>query len=157
MPRTCPDCQIALETKDFHNVKLDACPRCAGIFFDEGELNALRLDGNSVLTEVEDAIAPSVDVVEFTEPTRHCPTCHTGMDKYRYLYNSPVMLDSCSKCGGVWVQNGELEQMRQILDQNAMRDTAVPTKAQVQLRSEAQISRAKRVERVFRFLGRRLS
>lgn len=155
MARTCPDCKIILSAKDFHNVKIDACSNCAGIFFDEGEVNTLRLDGNAVLTEVEDAIVPAVEKAEFGEPTRHCPSCTTAMDKYRYLYNSPVMLDSCGKCGGVWVQDGELEQMRQILDQNASDSNRVPVKAQVQLRNDASIARAKQVERVFRFLGRR--
>jgi len=32
------------------------------------------------------------------------------------MYTSPVFLDSCEHCGGVWIDNGELHQMRLYLE-----------------------------------------
>jgi len=36
----------------------------------------------------------------------HCPRCSGLMETYRF---HEIMLDRCSKCGGVWMDKGELE------------------------------------------------
>ena len=41
------------------------------------------------------------------------------MEKFRYMYNSSIVLDECDKCGGIWVQDGELGKMGAFLEQQA--------------------------------------
>ncbi|MGI5842688.1 MAG: zf-TFIIB domain-containing protein [Candidatus Xenobium sp.] len=36
--RGCPRCRIRMEERMFSDVTLDICPRCQGLFFDDGEL-----------------------------------------------------------------------------------------------------------------------
>jgi Zn-finger nucleic acid-binding protein len=145
-------------------VTVDVCKQCAGVFFDEGEINRLRLDGNNAMVELEDAIVPSDAHVEFKvlkETPRACPNCRNPMDKMRYLYNSPVMLDSCSKCGGVWVEDGELRSMRDVLEgcdekgATKVRTEAYVAMAELQSRTEANLMRVKRVERAMRLFNRK--
>lgn len=165
MARVCPDHNLPLDPKTFRNVTVDVCPKCAGVFFDEGEVNRLRLDGNDAMVEVEDAIVPaeghSVDFREMTERPRACPNCRFSMDKMRYLYNSPVMLDSCSNCGGVWVEDGELRSMRDVLEgcgepqATKVRTEAYVAMAQLKSRTDANLMRVKRVERAMRLFGKR--
>ena len=38
------------------------------------------------------------------------------MRRIQYLYTSPVTLDSCDTCGGVFIENGELQQMKAYLE-----------------------------------------
>lgn len=34
----CPKCGAALEEREYHNVKIDACTSCGGVWLDAGEL-----------------------------------------------------------------------------------------------------------------------
>jgi len=117
MSRTCPDCRSALETKTLEGITIDACPSCAGIFFDEGEVCQLKAKGLQAFDAVEDAVVPSIVVEHSSDRSRMCPSCHTGMDKFRYLYNSRLILDECERCGGIWVQDGELGKMKEVLEE----------------------------------------
>lgn len=40
---TCPRCGNALTEREFQTVKLDACDRCKGVWFDAGELEMVML------------------------------------------------------------------------------------------------------------------
>ena len=39
----CPRCGSGLTEREFQNVKLDACDRCKGVWFDAGELEMIML------------------------------------------------------------------------------------------------------------------
>lgn len=47
-----------------------------------------------------------------------CPRCSIEMDEVRKL---DVIVDSCSKCGGIWLERGELDKLR-AASQEARRD-----------------------------------
>jgi|GEM_PF-2525711 len=117
MARHCPDCKSSLAPKSFYGMTVDACPQCAGIFFDEGEINRVRAAGPQALSELEDMVQPTMAITSERATLRLCPCCDKGMDTYRYQYTSKVMLDSCSDCGGLWIQDGELAAIRQYLEQ----------------------------------------
>lgn len=38
-----------------------------------------------------------------------CPTCAVEMDEVRKL---DIIVDSCSRCGGIWLDRGELDKLR---------------------------------------------
>jgi len=40
-----------------------------------------------------------------------CPKCSVEMDEVRKL---DVIIDSCSTCGGIWLDRGELDKIRQV-------------------------------------------
>jgi len=115
MNRTCPDCNLALTARDFQGITIDTCPKCAGIFFDEGEVNQLKGKGLQAMEELEDAIVPEEQHEATADKFRLCPNCKDSMDKFRYMYHSDVVLDECGQCGGIWVQDGELGRMREVL------------------------------------------
>lgn len=119
MSRTCPDCLTPLETRHFQGVMIDSCPKCAGIFFDSGEVLELKRKGVEAMRELEDEIVPTVTVEPSAEKLRQCPSCAVSMEKFRYLYHSNIVLDECDKCGGIWVQDGELGNMSDFLAHQA--------------------------------------
>ena len=164
MTRVCPDHNLPLQPRPFAGVTVDVCPTCAGVFFDEGEINRIRLDGNDKLTQLDESVTPAEDFVmdfrEMVEPGRACPRCRHAMDKMRYLYSSPVVLDSCGSCGGVWVEDGELRHMHEVLDANQKPGTKVRTEAYVAMaelaaRTDENRQRVKRLERAMRWINRR--
>ncbi len=108
MSRHCPDDAATLEPRAFRAVTLDACPVCAGLFFDEGEIAAVQAGGPAALHEVEAAAVPSdLQIVDDAAP-RRCPGCHGLMHEYAYRYSSDIRLSGCDGCGGVWVCDGDL-------------------------------------------------
>jgi len=40
-----------------------------------------------------------------------CPVCNVAMEQRPYGPSKSVFLDTCSKCGGTWLDEGELNQL----------------------------------------------
>ncbi len=40
-----------------------------------------------------------------------CPVCHVAMEQKPFGQNKDVVLDSCAKCGGTWLDEGELNRL----------------------------------------------
>jgi uncharacterized protein len=38
----CPKCGADLQEREFHHVKVDACPECKGMWLDAGELDMMK-------------------------------------------------------------------------------------------------------------------
>jgi len=55
------------------------------------------------------------------EETRLCPTDSNVMDK-DIVHN--VIIDRCEKCGGVWLDGGELDVMKKAIESGAGGDFA---------------------------------
>lgn len=116
MSRLCPEDLTDLEARTLQGVTVDACPKCAGIYFDEGEIATLQSQGSAALTEVEDAVIPGeFSYIESPIPKR-CPGCKGAMHAYRFRYSSEIRLDGCDRCGGIWVQDGELGKIASYLE-----------------------------------------
>lgn len=112
MQRRCPDCHTELKTEPWFGVNLDICPLCAGTWFDSGELGPFLQHDPPAMLQVEDQHLPEVFRRE-SPSTRTCPSCAEPLHGFRYLCSSPVELDSCEKCGGIWVEDGELRKINE--------------------------------------------
>jgi Zn-finger nucleic acid-binding protein len=45
----CPKCGANLQEKEFHQIKIDTCPECHGIWLDAGEMDLIsRIDQSRV-------------------------------------------------------------------------------------------------------------
>ena len=84
---------------------------CGGLWFDNFELAHVdewheRL-GDSLLAIESN---PNVTVV----PNRRtCPKCEgIVMMQHKFRADKPVMVDDCPNCGGVWLDGGELAEIR---------------------------------------------
>jgi len=106
-----------MNPRSFFGVLVDTCGTCGGIYFDEGEVSQIRARGGDRAFEELDAIVqPAPEYFNLEENLhRRCPNCLAGMHRFRYMYTSPVFLDSCESCGGIWIENGELTKMKNYL------------------------------------------
>ena len=106
-----------MDQRSFFGVLIDTCSHCAGIFFDEGEICQIRERGGIwALDELDGIVQPEPGHVSPEEhQPRSCPGCQSAMRRFRYMYTSAVFLDTCDNCGGVWVENGELHQMKECI------------------------------------------
>jgi Zn-finger nucleic acid-binding protein len=98
MTRVCPDCNVDMSQLSF-------------------ELSRIRSTaGDRAFDELDAIVQPDAGHEAVPENMhRKCPACMAAMRRFRYMYTSPVFLDSCDACGGVWIENGELQQMREYL------------------------------------------
>jgi len=87
------------------DLELDQCPTCKGIWFDKNELEQLV-----------DSAASKISVPPEAEPSmRVCPLCHKKMLVFHYP-RTLVSVDFCRSCKGLWLDQGELNQIRAVRD-----------------------------------------
>lgn len=96
-------------------LEIDVCPSCAGIWLDKNELDQLE---NNLLFNPEDlnyhAVSPTLE-----DRTLCCPRCEDGkaLMKVHPEDYQDVVVDICPTCGGFWLDRGEREKMKDVLDQ----------------------------------------
>lgn len=103
--RLCPICKIELNEIDFHGQAVDRCNKCLGIYFDSGELESIihlvELFCRVSLKEQE------IDTISEYEKNKQlcCPADNEVMKKREI---AGEIVDICTKCQGIWLDNGEL-------------------------------------------------
>lgn len=109
----CPRCDQALQNTNYDSygfIELDICQSCKGIWFDEGELDHL-----------DDSINTNAEVMEFkpADPTSHhplnCPRCSKTLIALTVPGEEELIIDRCESCRGFWLDEGELEKVREAL------------------------------------------
>lgn len=166
MARACPDCGHPMAAETYHNVALDSCGACAGLWFDQGELRRVMQSDPLGLLELEEEHLPAVEAqpgVEAKSAPRRCPDCDRTLDRFQYMYNSPVQLDACEGCGGIWVEDGELRKIQAWLDrpagamgqQEAKRAAMEAAVARACAEHEQTMGRLRAVTALFTLVGRR--
>lgn len=114
MRMECPACHNPLSEISIHEVYIDLCTVCKGIWFDSDEM----MDVLKKIVE-EKLSVPMAGVPKkpeaAAETMRSCPRCKNRMAKYNYAYDSNVILDRCPHCRGIWADGGEIALIVQFL------------------------------------------
>lgn len=109
----CPACDSALETLNVEGLAVDVCRSgCGGLWFDNFELrrvDALDEKLGTALAHME--FNPDAVVLREKRP---CPKCEgITMLQHKFSREKPVIVDECPSCGGIWLDGGELAEIRQ--------------------------------------------
>jgi len=109
----CPACDNRLEQMKVEDIVVDVCTNgCGGLWFDPYELK--RVDekheaAGEILLQIKKNPAISVDYSK----QRPCPHCEDQiMMKHFMSAKQEVEVDECANCGGIWLDAGELGQIR---------------------------------------------
>ena len=104
----CVKCEGELHRVQVGDLDLDQCDRCAGIWFDPRELD--RVLAQKSIDALRRLSAPRLDL---DERRGRCPRCRTAGDLVRVASTAgPIHIDTCSICGGQWLDGGELDVLR---------------------------------------------
>lgn len=106
---------------ELHEVEIDYCTQCNGIWLDEGELELLCASGenaNQFLRELKSA-------KKTAEASRKCPICRKKMAKVLFGENGDIMVDKCTKNHGIWFDDGELIQTVELLSKESNQSGAI--------------------------------
>ena len=102
----CPKCRKEslkeIQVGDF-KTSLDHCRTCGGIWFDRRELETIMTEA------VKDLVVPS----GANESDRMCPRDFEAMYSFKYP-QTEVSVDMCRKCRGLWLDGGELTEIKNV-------------------------------------------
>jgi hypothetical protein len=127
----CPRDGSELTTKIYEaNVEVDECPACAGVFLDDGELEAIQKavekDHSKALATPIDSVSEGFGATRNEElPRVDCLRCGTRMERRRYGLGSQTLIDECPKGCGLWLDGGELQELERFYEQGN-EETAIP-------------------------------
>jgi Zn-finger nucleic acid-binding protein len=100
---------------EYHNIELDYCNSCKGVWFDSGELELLlKLQD---LEEPKAFFAGILNSQEAASPEkkRNCPLCGHKMKKTAIGEQPTILIDICRDKHGLWFDGGEVTQLIQRL------------------------------------------
>jgi Zn-finger nucleic acid-binding protein len=161
MKLKCPVCAQSLTTKIVGGIKLDVCEGgCAGIFFDHRELKKFDEPHEEAGTELLEIKRNPTQKINHVP--RNCPLClNIVMMRQFFSVKRSVEVDLCAKCGGYWLDAGELAAIRSEFPTEADRIKAFhqvfdelfqADLAEAKLESEKKLESARLVARIFRFI-----
>jgi membrane associated rhomboid family serine protease len=108
-----------LDVTHHHGEELDVCRQCAGVWFEEGQLNAVisQVDNGEDNSDYKQLLGDKL-----TKTRLSCPNGCSKLECFGLLNGYDVEIDICRVCDGVWVDFDELEKVehspriRQALD-----------------------------------------
>ena len=96
---------------EYHDIELDYCNTCKGVWFDSGELELLLKSRGLEEPEVFlDGIINSPEAIS-PEQKRNCPICGHKMKKTAISEQPKTLIDICSSGHGLWFDGGEVAQL----------------------------------------------
>jgi len=96
---------------EYHNIELDYCNSCKGVWFDSGELELLlKSQGLEEPKAFFDDILNSQEAAS-SEKKRNCPICGRKMKKTMIGGQFEVLIDTCRDKHGLWFDGGEVAQL----------------------------------------------
>jgi len=96
---------------EYHNIELDYCNSCKGVWFDSGELELLlKSYGLEEPKTFFDGIFNSQEAAS-PEKKRNCPICGHKMKKTAIGGQPEILIDVCRDKHGLWFDGGEVTQL----------------------------------------------
>jgi Zn-finger nucleic acid-binding protein len=109
----CPKCSKPMESVEFGtDIKVARCTGCGGLFCKSRTLQKLRAEWIS--DTVLDRGSAALGARHNTMLDIDCPECGTRMKRVKDHEQSHITLDNCSSCDGVFLDAGELTDMKSL-------------------------------------------
>lgn len=105
----CPRDQTPLMAHKREGVEADVCPQCHGVWFSRPALEACvrQTSANASLPTAPVHVNPSQVLRRLP-----CPVCQP--DRLATHMHESIEVDTCPRCHGVWLDQGEMEHILQL-------------------------------------------
>lgn len=126
MTLLCPRTKTPLKHIVLDGIELDISEGCGGVWFDCHELKRMDEAKESAGDTLIEILAPfKKDSIDFEERI-HCPRCpNIVLMRSFYSPKRCFQIDRCAKCGGVWLDPGELAHLRSLFSTEEQREAYV--------------------------------
>jgi len=111
----CPKCEGEFSTRYVKDVQVEECDQCHGVWFDTNELEKATREVDRDLHWMEFDLWKNQDQVDVSQGSLMCPRCHIPMANVKYG-PTEVVVDTCTRCHGIWLDKGEFEQIINALE-----------------------------------------
>ncbi len=117
----CPVCRLPMQARTYEGKFVEQCSGCLGHWLPRAKLQHIivtRLVKFDTKTAQALARSSSTRSIPPSELIRRldCPTCRIEMTTRRFADDSPVVINRCFRCEGVWLDHFELEQIQMIVE-----------------------------------------
>jgi Zn-finger nucleic acid-binding protein len=158
----CPRCPSQTKVIENQNVKIDICyDGCGGIWFDWMELKKMD-EGHEISEEFLKTLSLSAKKTIPVSDKLRCPTCPSQPMVRRFnSVKRQVEVDECPKCGGFWLDAGELTHIhsefktdndRQHAAEKFISDTFGAQIATARAESQQKLESAQKFAKALRFI-----
>jgi len=107
----CPSCATMLERRDLSEqgfITVGRCPSCRGCWLDKAELDSAH---EGVWENFEQiGVTASETLSGYL-----CPHCAARMMGVNPDDHPELQVDRCPSCHGIWLDNGEIEKLREVV------------------------------------------
>lgn len=121
----CPACENQLQQMTVADVTVDVCKGgCGGIWFDNFELKKFDEPHESAGEALLDIELNKTVALDHSKKLK-CPRCDDiVMMRHFFSVKHEVEVDECPGCGGIWLDAGELKQIRSLFETEQQRQQA---------------------------------
>jgi uncharacterized protein len=107
----CPKCRAPMESVRFHDITVDRCTACKGLWFDLMEHRHLRqIKGAADAIDIGPARAGE----HVDQPVKmNCPRCTAPMTRLRDVDDRQIVYEYCTICNGAFFDAGEFRHYAQ--------------------------------------------
>lgn len=106
-------------------IEIDQCAVCGGLWLNNDELERIQeeceRDYSPEIHELPNLVDQAYAMaLAKSKPTVNCPGCGDEMERCEHGGCSQIMIDNCPKCGGVWLDDGELKALEVFFEKTAI-------------------------------------
>jgi Zn-finger nucleic acid-binding protein len=112
--KICPICKKQLESAIFHNVEVDYCKKCLGLWFEENELRDAKDAADMNLNWLDTDLWKEIKKFVISRDKKICPVCRFPLYEVDYG-KSKIAVDLCNICHGIWLDRGEFKKIMEYL------------------------------------------
>ena len=114
----CPHCKIKLLSAILHNIEVDYCPQCFGLWFEEDELRWAKDEKDKDLKWLDIDLWKDEKKFKISYGIRLCPSCRLPLYEV-YYGDSGIIVDVCNLCQGIWLDRAEFKKITNWLKERA--------------------------------------
>lgn len=102
----CPRCAEPLVHASVDDHRVKACPECQGMILTTAAFGSLVRQRRSEFRGADRTPHP-LNLDDLSDPI-YCPECRWTMEVHPYYGPGNQIIDSCVRCGLVWIDSGEI-------------------------------------------------
>jgi Zn-finger nucleic acid-binding protein len=110
--------------KTFGHTAIDECPQCRGIWFDPGEIDEVKNRVEPELRWIDFQLWKDQAVFSIQPDPLFCPRCPDVAMTALKEKDSNLVIRFCTRCGGTWLNAGDLANIIHSLNAEAENLTA---------------------------------